>query len=246
MKRTLLIVLLLGLSTLQSFTADAHTLSVDVKDKFVAGKGLTVYDGPVVQTDLFLVLPSCFTLDLWWSTSVNGNLNGDFGDEIDLTVSCSGRVANFNVAVGLGYFDLFRLFSQKGGDVVQPYVDISREFRIGGSNFLIPYARAEIIIPVGWEGDAKAGVHFFAGATWRWQIHQRVAFNQKFSLMYDTGTFVNFNSALLGSYDAGLTWKVMESISITLPTFQLISPFSSPNDGRKTERAIGGRVGYNF
>lgn len=239
-------VVLVLVASLMPASALADSLSVNVKDKYVIGKGINVYDGPVVQTDLFVNLPHGLYADIWWSVSAdNSDVNGDFGDEVDYTLGWSGEAYGLTLDANFSYFDLVKLFSTNGGDALNPNIDVSKSFSVG-NHTLTPYVRTEIYVPIEWSADAKSGVHLFWGVKHQWRLTDRIAVNQKLAAFYDTGTFVASDSGILGHYDIGIGWKVRDNFTINAPTLKVIFPISSLNDGRTTEHILGGGVTLTF
>lgn len=230
---------------------EAETLfSLYAKDKYLVGKGIVPDKNPVVQLDFFFRLnsifphvPKCLYGDLWWSKSTSsGSFNEGFGNEVDLTIGCSGKAGDYNFNVGLGYLFIAEL-DELRGDLLKLHLNISRDFRVSEQHILTPYARAEALFPLGWRGgDAKTGALLFVGLSHDWSAHSRLMLSHDLSLVCDTGSLVNFDSGCMAKYDARIGWKITDFVRLDFPTFRVITPISSFDDGRKTERAVGGGV----
>ena len=247
MTRRFVAVLLLFFVAIAPHVARGHTLSVQVKDKYVLGKGVKIYDGPVVQTDLLINLPRGFYVDLWWSAGLdNSDLDGGLDDEVDYTVGWAGKAKGLDLDFGVSYFDLIGLYSLDGGDVVQPYLDLGKSFQPTERHAFTPYIRAEVQIPIGWDEDAHNGVHLFGGLKHTWQAHERFSVFHKLALMYDTGTFVNSDHGFLGHYDLALNWRIADAVTVQLPTFRVVFPISDLSDGREVQHVVGGGVTITF
>ncbi len=239
-------ILFLMLSLVFPLGAWSQTLTIQVKDKYLLGKDIVAYNKPVVQTDLFIPLIKGFYLDLWWSSGFNKNLNGGFDDEIDYTVGWSGEVKNLNLDLGVAYYNLFNL-GRVAGDILQPYFEFGKSFRIKEQHLLTPYFRTEIYFPVEWKGvDAKRGALIFGGVKYEWQALEYLTVSQKLAMVYDTGTFIASDRGFLGDYNLALSWKVTEKMSIDLPTFRAIVPLSNLNDGRETKTVFGTGITFKF
>lgn len=223
-----------------------QSLSIQVKDKYLLGKGIVAHNKSVIQTDLYIPLDKGLYLDFWWSSGFNKKLDGGFDDEIDETIGWSGEVKNLDVDLGIAHFNLFRI-DRLDGDVVQPYFEIGKNFKVNDRHALTPYFRTEIYFPVGWKGvDAKRGAHIFGGIKHYWQALERLTISQKLAAVYDTGTFVNFDHGFLGDYSVGLGWKITDKITIDLPTFRAVFPLTDLKDGRKPNTVFGGGITFKF
>jgi len=224
----------------------AHTLSFAVKSKYVLSKGVEVYDKPVAQTDLLLNLPHGFCFDLFWSTSLdNADFNSDFGDEINWTLCWSGVWRSVAIDLGVGYLDLVDLFSLNGGDVIQPYMVVTRPFSLNNAHTIAPYFRLEAEFPIKWDGlDARKGVHIFVGASHLWQLFPDWLVTSKLALVYDTGTFTQHDAGMLVNYEMSIGWNINPELRLDLATYRLSVPLSVHDRG--TENIFGGGVSYSF
>ena len=248
MNRAAMRLMVVFLSIMVPSVVCAHSLSLEVKDKYLISKGITVYEGPVIQTNLTIDLPKGFYLGLFGSKSADSSdFTGNFGNEVDYTVGWSGIVRNLRLDFGVSYLDLAKVFSTKGGDAVQMYGEVGRDIILNGHNTLTLYMRTEMHIPVGkWQGNAHAGAYVFMGVKNQWRVHKYMALNQKLAVMYDTGTFVASDRGFLGHYDLDVSWNLTKALSMSLPTFKLIFPISSLNDGRGVEHMVGGGLNFKF
>ncbi len=226
----------------------ADHFSTQIKDKYVLGKGLNIYDDPVIQRDVFVELGRGFYVDLWWSTGLDEpNLNLGNDDEVDWTTGWKGEVGgNCKLDIGIAYFDLTKIFSIEEGDVIQPFAELGRKYELDSRHSFTPYIRAVGLVPIGWDKDARSGAHIFLGLKHDWQPCELLGVSQKFAVMYDTGTLVSSDRGFLGNYDLGLNWKVSKRATVNLPSFKLISPISDLDDGRKTQHVVGGGITFSF
>lgn len=240
--------LVLFFSILMPSIVCAHTLLVEVQDKYLISKGITIYDGPVIQTNLTIDLPKGFYLGLFWSKSGDSpDFTDTLGNEVDYTFGWTGGVKDFRLDFGVSYFDIGKVFSVKGGDAVQIYFGVEKDIVVSDLHTLTAYMRTEIYKPVGgWDGNAHAGAHIFMGVKHQLRLHKHVTLNQKIAVMYDTGTFVASDHGFLGHYNLDVSWKLTNTISTSVPALKLIFPISNLNDGRGVEHAVGGSLNFRF
>ncbi len=227
-----------------------NILSVSAKDKSLSAKGIVAYGGPVVQTDLSFnlssilsALPKCLSGDVRWSKSADSrNFSDGFGNEIDLTADCAGKMGDFDADAGLAIFHLAPLFDKKEkvGDILQPFLNISRDFHLLEHHTIAPYVRAEVVLTVGWS-HAKSGALLYAGISHQWDLHERITLNHRAAFVYDTGALVNFDYGLMVRYDASIGWNITRAIRLDLPVIRLMSPITI-HDRRQTEYTIGAGV----
>ncbi|KPJ55272.1 hypothetical protein AMJ47_00100 [Parcubacteria bacterium DG_72] len=222
------------------------TLSSKIWSKYLnEGGGNILHDKPVIQSDIFVSFPRGFYFSVWHSAGLDGTgLSSDAGDEIDYIVGWNGEVKGLNLDFGILYFDLVDLFRSPQGDIIQPYLELSKDFNVFGNQKLAPYVWFGF--PYSAKGDEFGhGFYTRLGVKHVWQIGPKFIFSQKANLFFDDGA-CGFDSGLFGEYRCSLSWQISKSTTIDLISIKAIDPFTPLSDNRKTEIVYGMGVRYHF
>lgn len=222
---------------------DAQTLTVAVEDKKLVAKDFVIYNKPVWKLNLSLPVVWGCNVDLFLMSGFNKDLKGP-EDEVDETGWCTGEYKGFGYEVGLSHFNLAPL-GRINGDVVQPYVELSRRFSLNESHSITPYFRSEVLIPIGWKGGARTGTFTYVGARHEWSILERMSIIHRYAFVYDSGSFYS-DRGWLGDYKIAFSWKINEHVLLDLPTFRVFSPISDLKDGRKTNTVFGSSITFKY
>lgn len=219
-------------------------LSTKVWSKYLFISGVVYHDEPVAQTDLFVGLPKGFYADLWWSVGLDGtDASSDFGDEIDYTVGWAGSFGKLDVDLGIAYFDSFELFDTGGdGDVLQPYIELSKTLKLGEKHKLTPYTAFQWQQPL--KSSMSNGGYLIGGVSDLFQISPKVSVNSKVGVLYDTGAY-NYDNGLVGFAKLEASWQLTKKFSMQLPSIMATKPIST-SDERKTQVAFGLGLSIDF
>jgi len=245
----LLAVLVSGAAAMVFITAaaDAEGLSLEISTealtKYVGNSGMLYHDKPVIQTDMLLTLPKGFYVDVLSSFGLDGTgMSSDLGDEGDLGLGWRGNVKGLDLDVGAYYLDFVDIFKARG-DVISPYVEVSKTFDISKSHSLTPYLRTEVIFPA--KGTIPGnGVWLFGGVRHKWQVSQAFAASQRLGLVYDDGAY-DAESGLLGQYRLKLSWDLTKSITFDVLSLKVSFPLTTFHD-RETQAVVGAGFTLRF
>jgi len=223
------------------------TVSTKVLSQYLGSDGAIFHDKPVLQTDVFIQLPRGVYIDFWHSVGLDGtDMSSDYGDEIDYTLGWSGTLKGFVLDTGVSYFELVELLDIPQGDVIQPYIEVSKGFNTNKSQSLTPYFRVEFPFPAKGSSPEK-GILTYGGLRHTWQGSPMLTMNQEVYVLRDDGAF-GFDSAVVGQYHIRLSWNYFKRINIDFLSLDVSTPLTSVSDadGRKTEVVVGGGLTFNF
>lgn len=210
--------------SLATTNAVAGELSTKTATQYVGNNGSVIVNKAVQQTNLFIPLSGGFYADIWNSLAINGDEK-----EIDWTAGWSGAVAALNVNLGVSYFDCGQLFASKD-DIVNPYFEISKSFKLSDNQSLTPSVKIES--PILNDNFSLAGTFTHIGVKHVWQATERLSVVQNVRIMHDDGAY-GMDSGLVGKYSFSLGVITTKSITINA-SIDISKPFGSIND-RKTE-----------
>lgn len=208
-------------------SADQVVFTSKVKTMYLGGNGAVFYDGPVLQSDLYLGWDSGFFVDVWTSTAANTRRN--FDKEIDFIIGYNGQIGDMKFAVDVGYFVL----------VISDVVNLNVDLNPIGPLFL----RAELYAPVH-SGGPKSGFVPAMGLRNRFSLSPLTTLVIEEWLEYDSGAF-GFEKGLFAQGYVGLDVTMTESISLT-GGMTWSAPLKSINDGRKNELSVQVGLVYEF
>lgn len=225
------------------------TLSSKWLSKYVGPQGTVWHKDPVIQTKFEVPLPEGFSYKIWHSAGTNdSSLSSDGADEIDHTLRWRKAnwlgVPDLNVDMGITYFDTADLFDVPRGDIINPYLEVSKGFRISKNNRLAPYLKFSPYFPAKGNSPEK-GLYVLGGFRHAWQINPKLALNHKLGAIYDDGVLA-YDSGFIGEYRLDLSWKLSKTLTLNLPSLMVFTPLTSLSDDRKTEVVLGGGLKYSF
>lgn len=225
--------------------AETQTLYMHIRDKKLVGKDLVPSNHPVVETNLFIPIADGFYIDFWLSEGLRRDAKRCVAEELDYIAGWSGEKFDLIFDAGIGYFNLCRL-DRMSGDIIQPYFEIGKRYRLSEDHTITPYLRSEILIPIKWAVEAKTGALISSGIKHQWQLAERLTLEQKISFAYDTGSMVRSDHGFLADYNAVLGWKITDKITLDLPTFRALTPLQELKDGRKLNTVFGAGIRIKF
>ncbi len=239
-----------GAAFAESFNKDISvTLSSRVYSKYLSelGTASVCHDKPVIQTNLFISLPKGFYLGIGHSAGLDGTgLSSNSGDEINYIFGWSKKTKEINLDIGVCYFDGVNLFTMPKGDLIYPYFEISKEFKVFKKHTLEPY------ISFGFPFSAYAnefghGFYTRVGTRHFWQISENFKIYHKANLFFDNGGLKGFDSGVLGQYRCDLSYQLSKSITLDLISIKLNTPITSLSDQRnKTNMSYGAGLKIRF
>ena len=217
------------------------TVTSVVLSKYIGSAGSLAYDKPVWQTDIFISLPKGFYIDLWHSGDLRHGLGSqNYGNEIDWTFGWSPTFKWAQVDVGATYIDEPSLFGKWREDYVVPYLEVRRGIDAGKGHTLIPYLRAELILPVkmDWEGRDD---RYFLGTRHQWKVAPWLTLNSNLAVVHGRA-----NEGIIGKYDLFAFWPVSKKVSLIVPAIKTALPISGVAEGHHSEIAVGAGISFNF
>jgi hypothetical protein len=231
------------------FGIAAISIGTEFWSKYIFSNGFVAHDAPVSQTNFRLTLEGGLYVNLWGSVALaDRDADPNYGDEVDYTV---GYVTNFGekdgitLDVSLSYYDLADVFVMPQGDVVQFAAEISKPFEFnawGTENTLSPYLRGELVF--GLDGENQGALYAHLGVRHRIQLWENFSFNQRLTMVYDSGDF-GFESGFVPGYGAAFTWHITPTIDWDI-RFKATFPIGDTRDDRDTEWAIGSGIRWSF
>ena len=225
-------------ASLQSVVASKY-------DSFVMGA--TLYDKPVIQTDLFVSFRNGLYLDLWNSTPLDG-YNHNYGTEQDFGVGWSGPLSTFGLKgsasdvvlnVEVMYFDEPQVGTFGAGDMLYTHVKLSKAFKwvtafAGYENTAVsPFGsvRGLDVFSVG----ASKGASFFKDL---------VSASTSLALAYNTKAF-GLDNGLFIRGNVELDWKLTKRLTVILPSLNCWSPVTVC-DRRSFDAVIAAGLSLKF
>lgn len=220
-------------------------LGIVAWSQYVRSDGGVAHRHPVLQTDLYFSLPRGFYFDVWHSAGMeDANLSSDFADEIDYTAGWSGRLRGLRLDMGFGYYDVHKLLDSPRGDVMELFVNVSRQLDVSMAHNLTPWLKLQRPMPA--RGDRpNGGTMISAGMDDSWRVRNYLTINHGAGLLYGDGTF-DMDQAVIGKYHTELVWSVSKNVAVKLPMLKISSPLTSVSDNRETEVVVGGGFAVHF
>ena len=220
------------------------SLTESWRSKYVLSNGVVAYDHSVAQTDIFLTTKCGLTLDLWGSIPTNlEDIGKDFGTEDDLTIGYTRDLKWFSVAVGVSYYDLHRNFTFDGSDLIVPYLELSKEFKVTKKLCLTPFYKAEMNFNL--SGSIKGDTFQRVGVRYGWEVTKYLTLAGQTYMLYDPG--VLGDTAFVGSIEGSAVWNLgWHNVKVELPFLRYEGPVTGVSDGRKPEFICGAGVSVSF
>lgn len=236
MKTIISLILASALSFISASAAVTTTITSTIWNKYlVFGSGAVVHSDPCLFSSVDFNFDNGFAIGAWNSTSFNGKQ--DPGDEIDLSLSWSGKFGDWKTMVMFSYFDLCRL-ENYSGDVFYAKLSVGRT--IGDYDVSMT---VRDYIPTG-------GSHFEGGWLIGASVGRNFAITEKLSLClgaelnYDDGGF-GANNALILNPNACLSYKLTESLTWNVLQTSIYIPVTDRSN-RETDATWGSGFGLTF
>ena len=223
----------------------SFSLSVDVASSFVAGSnGRVLHERPVAQTNLRATWGNGLYVNLWGSKSLSGLPSRyNFGNEIDYSIGYNGEFRGFHFTMEANYFDVSapNLF-QSQGDVIKFIGEIRHPFKLGDHK-LTPFVGVEPTFPVG--VSARGGTYWYAGAAHDWDFNPWLSLSHSLRVIYDGGAY-DAQRGFIARYDAALTFRFSDSVSVSVPKIRFIKTITPFSDGRRDVVVFGAGTRVTF
>lgn len=231
-------------SWLDGFEPKSYSLRVDHRSQYVLSNAVLAYDDDVIQPDLFMVWKNGLTFDIWASAPVSlGDFNENFGTELDLTLGWIDKAGDYTISAGAAYYDLYRVGSIEGGDILCAYGEISRDFQPLQNLTLSPFARIEVNFTP--NGDCGSDALPRIGSRYALKLSDVFTVSGKAMVVYDPG-ILGLDTALIGNVEASLLWKLGKHTVLELPYLKMVSPLTDVEDVRKTRYVYGASINFLF
>ncbi|MEN9604641.1 MAG: hypothetical protein RJB39_326 [Candidatus Parcubacteria bacterium] len=137
---TLLLALLFGLGLNTSATAEDSagptvTTKLFINDSYQAfGAGITLWNDTCLQAEIGVAFNNGVYLFLWGSSDLEGRPGSSLGDEYDFGVGWGGKLGDWNVDIGVTYFDephLGRVARFGPEDILYTHIKVGRDIGKG-------------------------------------------------------------------------------------------------------------------
>lgn len=206
------------------------SFTLQVRNKSVFSSGYNAHDDPSMVADLFIKLKCGLTLDIWGTMPTDtSDFNEDFGTEVDYSLGWSKKVKGYLLTFGVAWYDLKQVGDIEGSDFFNFSFEISRDYKVSQELMLTPFFRVEMNVSP--DGSAGHDLSPRLGVKYGLDLPGDFALGGRVFLQYDPGTF-GFDTAYIGNYEVGLTWKIHEHVILEIITAKLIHVMTDVNDGR--------------
>ena len=259
MKRMFLVsLILLGVTLVwaDENTNSPWTPSVNLRtvvaSKYLAfGSGGTLYDKPVIQSDIFTSFQNGFYVDLWNSTALTGH-DSNFGWEQDLGIGWAGPLSTFGICgyasdmtldIGTTYFDEPGLLTLGAKDVLYSHVKLSKAitkwFAMNGE-----YENYVTMPKTGYQGGSLFSLGASTSKSFLGHNDDLVTASTALAIVYDNGGFGCDDGFLLRG-SAELDWKLTTHVTMILPQVNYYVPVTM-QDSRRLDAVVFAGFGYHF
>lgn len=223
---------------------DGKDFSVTVSSRFLNRylivPGAVFYNRSVAQPDVYLTFPKGFYLDLWASKGLDdkGLTGGDYGDEIDYTAGIALKVREVNFDIGFSYFDIYKLW-KPDGDVLWPYVKISRTFSPQKSLSLSPCIELDVVKTIK-ETNPKRGEIIIVSMEMMAKnfLGNRLNVKQSMGFQFDSG-FPVFNNGVLWLYNGSVNWNTIVGVNVEFPFVRVKIPLKDSSRSKHSVVGVG-------
>lgn len=194
------------------------------------GTGYTIYDKPVIQSDLEIGLPLGFRINVLNSKSLNGGWGETLGDEMDYTVGWRGGIVkNLDLDMSVTFLDELHLFQMGEDDIFYSRFHLSytqNHWRFSGiwenySTYSKGHLTGGDLLGVG------AGREFTLVGEW-------LVLEAETATLYNTGALHRDGFFQRGMINLG--WKIAEGLTVIAPRIDFYVPFK--NDHRQKNDAV--------
>ncbi|MEN9405194.1 MAG: hypothetical protein RLY47_153 [Candidatus Parcubacteria bacterium] len=216
--------LMFGL-TVNSASAQTYSFTTKLIDTYRGANGGLFYDGPVIQSDLFISFQNGLYGDLWVSRGGKAGWMDEFDSEVDYNAGWANNILD----LGVMYIDVSTLAAS---DVFQLYTKLStREFQGGlRGRFVVEHYLAM-------SGNDPARGTITRLHVMQSRVLGRGSLDWKLGAFYDTGAF-GFAEGTVGEGEVSLLYN-MGRLSVG-PLVKCTAPISlSRDDGRESGCAFG-------
>ncbi len=201
-------------------------------------------DKRTVQTDILFTLPNNFYFEFWHSAGTNdSDLSSDFGDEIDWILGKSFKLKNFNIDLGIAYYDYVDLLKMPKGDVVHPHFEINKTFSLLQNLTITPYSRIKFPLLIK-NHKIEKGTLLHTGVKQEFNFTPKLKLNNGIQILYDDGTTGAKKSAVF-LYDLALNYKITKKFNLNFFSLTLATPLVKTID-RETETIFNFGIAVNF
>ncbi|HEY0907770.1 MAG TPA: hypothetical protein VGE35_00290 [Candidatus Paceibacterota bacterium] len=247
MKTTLLLVAIASVALLSSGTSASEskgpsvTVGTLITNKYLAsGTGSTLSRDPALQSDLFVMFPNGFYVDLWNSRSLRGSWDdGSLGNEVDYSVGWKGAVAEgASLNVATSYFDEPRAFDLGKGDILYTRAFLTKGFKL--LPVTIGYENYVAMPSSGFRGGSL--VSLGSGKSWS-GIESKISARVSAAAVYDFGT-LGTSSGVIFRGGAGIDWKASKRLTVNLIGANWFVPVT-PRDKRSSDVAFSTGVTWS-
>ncbi len=214
------------------------TLYSKIMSKYVASNSFVPCNKPPVQTGLTTSFENGFWADIWLSYPLDGQMS--FCREFDVTVGYKTKLwKHYDLNVGILYINLL---PKTVGDIVDPFLKISRSFDISENHRLSPYLQMDLYFPLA-KNSPPRGLHTSIGIVHNWKINELFSLNNDLTIKHDNGA-LGFKPGVIGKIGTNLSWALNKNLSLQLPIVNATAPLHHIGDGRKSEIAVGAGFTY--
>jgi hypothetical protein len=225
-----------------------HPQSVSIwsgyRSKYIFSNGANIYDKPVIQSDLFLLSECGFMADFWYSMPADADKVGEnYATEMELIVGWAGKVKEYDLTLGVGYYDLYPAFSFGKTDYLLLPLEVSREFKVVPSLKVSPFLRAESYFRL--DGYQPGITQPRTGLRYKWDVNSILSVAGRAMAVYDPG-IIGGDEVLIGNFESTLLWKFGDHLTVEFPFVKFVEPLTRVSDGRKSEVVWGFGATYRF
>jgi len=191
------------------------------KDKYLLECGALCYDDDVIQSEFIVGFENGLHFGAWHSLGPDGNWNNNYGDEVDWEAFWKGKMGRYNVCFGMLYFDVVPIFDLPKGDIMNPFLKVSRDFQLETGKSLTPHAMLTAFYPT--RGFWEKGCFLRIGATLNWDMTKDFLVSQRTELVYgdgafkqDSGFFADLGLCLSRRLNKNMIWDII-GLRVTVP-----------------------------
>lgn len=226
-----------------SFKLKSHVL-----DKYLVTTGDLAHDKKVIQTELTVSFSNGLSVGTWHSLGPDGSWNNDYGDELDWFAFLSGQLFGCAAEAGAWYFDMVRMLEMPGGDILSPYIKLSRRFALDGRTGVTPLFRLDAYYPA--RGIWERGSIWRLGAAIDHGPVEGFSISAQGEVARDDGAFGN-DSGLFLDFNLGISRELLctkqpyRSLAWDVVGFRLMVPLTV-HDKRDTETVLSSGLTFRW
>jgi hypothetical protein len=245
MKRTLFVITLNILAAL-ALGAQEKSGPTVVVTSYIANQylgfatGNPLSDDPISQSDIYIGHKTGIFADLAISRSLKGSWNdGSFGNEVDYAAGWKGSIGHgISLKVGVTYFDEPSALTLGRGDIVNPWVYLTKDF----TNFSVT-AGYENFTPLPNSGYSGGDLFSLGASITKAFYRGKLGARGSAFLVYDTGT-IGSGKGFLWRGNLGFDWHVSQRLTANIFGMNWYVPMMS--DKRSTDAMIWSGISYRF